>query len=73
VEWEKLGRPIVEVLREQLTGLGYVDVKLGAEVMVRNTKNVPLYYIAFASKSKLGNKFWGAIKKCDPRGQMTLL
>lgn len=73
VKWEKLGRPIVEVLREQLTGLGYVDVKLGAEVVVRNTKNVPLYYIAFASKSKLGNKFWSAIKKCDPLGQMTLL
>lgn len=72
IEWQMLGRPIVEVFREQLTLLGYVDVKLGSEVLVRNTKHVPLYYIVFASKHALGNRFWDAIKRIDPRGQMSL-
>lgn len=72
VEWQMLGRPIVQVFREQLAALGYMDVKLGSEVLVRNTKHVPLYYIVFASKHTLGNKFWNAIKRIDPRGQMSL-
>jgi three-Cys-motif partner protein len=72
-QWENLGRPIVEVLREQLAVIGYADVKLGSEVLIRNTKHVPLYYIVFASKHTLGTKFWNAIRRFDPVGQMTLL
>jgi hypothetical protein len=72
-QWENLGRPIVEVLREQLAAIGYADVKLGSEVLIRNTKHVPLYYIVFASKHALGTRFWNAIKRFDPVGQMTLL
>jgi three-Cys-motif partner protein len=70
--WEKYGRPIVELFREQLGMLDYVDVKLGSEIVVRNRRNVPLYYLVFASKHELGHKFWDAIQKISSTGQKSL-
>lgn len=52
--WEEVVRPIVEIFRNQLGRLGYVEVKLGSEIVVRNRRNVPLYYLVFASKHPLG-------------------
>jgi three-Cys-motif partner protein len=68
--WEQVGRPIVEVLKQQLVTLGYQDVELGDEVVVRNTRNMPLYYLVFASKAPLGHRFWDAVRQTDPSGQM---
>jgi three-Cys-motif partner protein len=71
--WELVGRPIVEVLRQQLGRLGYREVSLGSEVLVRSTvRNLPLYYLVFASKHELGHKFWNAIRRTDPTGQIQL-
>ena len=67
--WEEYGRPIVEIFRNQLRTLGYVDVKLGSEIVVRNRKNVPLYYLVFASKHELGHQFWDAIRRISSTGQ----
>jgi len=70
--WEKYGRPIVELFREQLEKLDYVDVRLGSEIVVRNRRNVPLYYLVFASKHELGHKFWDAIQRVSSTGQKSL-
>jgi three-Cys-motif partner protein len=71
--WDSVGRPIVEVLRQQLTTLGYREVSLGSEVLVRSTtRNLPLYYLVFASKHELGHRFWDAIRRNGPTGQMQL-
>ncbi len=70
--WEEMGRPIVEMFRHGLTGLGYQEVRLGSEIVIKNTKNVPLYYLVFASKHRLGHTFWDAIRRIDPTGQLGL-
>ncbi len=71
-EWEKLGRPLVGILTDQLRGIGYQHVHLGFEIIsVRNRNNTPLYYIIFASKHSLGHKLWQAISHQDPTGQLS--
>ena len=70
--WEEVGRPIAEIFRKQLQALGYVEVKLGSEIVVRNRKNVPLYYLIFASKHPLGHNLWDAIRKIGPTGQIEM-
>lgn len=73
-QWEQVGRPLVDILRQQLVTLGYQDIRLGSEIIgVRNRRNVPLYYLVFASKHSLGHKFWKAISRYDPKGQASLL
>jgi hypothetical protein len=73
-QWEQVGRPLVDILREQLVTLGYQDIRLGSEIIgVRNRRNVPLYYLVFASKNPLGHRFWQAISRYDASGQARLL
>lgn len=73
-QWEQVGRPLVDILREQLVTLDYQDIRLGSEIIgVRNRRNVPLYYLVFASKNPLGHRFWQAISRYDPSGQASLL
>jgi three-Cys-motif partner protein len=68
---DEVGRPIVEILRAQLATLGYREVTLGSEVLVRSSaRNLPLYYLVFASKHELGYKFWDAIRRNEPTGQI---
>jgi three-Cys-motif partner protein len=69
-DWEHAGRPIVEILKRQLVTLGYRDVEIGDEVVVRNTRNVPLYYLVFASRASLGHRFWDAVRRVEPSGQI---
>ncbi|MFQ5852199.1 MAG: three-Cys-motif partner protein TcmP [Candidatus Binatia bacterium] len=71
-EWERTGRPIVEVFRNQLTSISYKDVRIGSEIVVRNRNNVPLYYLVFASKHRLGHRLWDALQRIDPTGQIKL-
>lgn len=72
--WNRVGRPLVGTLRDQLADLGYESIRLGSEILaVRNRKNVPLYYLVFASKHALGHRFWHAISSADPAGQRRLL
>lgn len=69
-QWEEVGRPIVELLRQGLNGLGYQEIRLGSEIVIKNTRNVPLYYLVFASKHHLGHTFWDAIRRVGPTGQV---
>lgn len=70
-QWEEVVRPIVEIFGNQLGTLGYAKVELRSQIVVRNRKNVPLYYLVFASKNPLGQKFWDEIRKISPTGQRT--
>lgn len=67
--WEEVTGPIVDIFRNQVLALGYADVKLRSQVVVRNRKNVPLYYLVFASRHPLGQEFWNEISKISPTGQ----
>ena len=49
-------RGLFEIYRRQLSKLGYNFV--GHYQRVTTAKNVPLYYLLFASKQQLGEKFW---------------
>jgi len=70
--WDQAARPIVEILHRQLTSLGYMEVRLGSEIVVRNRRNVPLYYLVFASKHPLGHRFWNDVRRIDRAGQTQL-
>jgi len=70
---EALHRPLVELLRSQLGTLGYQNVSLGEEILIRSvSRNLPLYYLVFASKDRLGHTFWNMIRKTDAAGQTEL-
>jgi three-Cys-motif partner protein len=58
--------PILGMFKEQLGTLGYVEVHDGSEILVKNTLNVPLYYLVFASKHGLGKNFWNLVKRIKP-------
>ncbi len=71
--WEAAGRPIVEIFQQQLRSIGYVEVSGGAsQIEIRNTQNVPLYYLVFASKHARGHEFWGKAQAEHESGQRHL-
>ena len=53
----------IEFYRERLTGLGY---RWGTSIRVKNSKNVELYRLLFASKHDLGIKLWEDARKNAP-------
>jgi len=63
---------LIPVLRSRLAGFGYdVKDKLHSP-SVKNTKNVVLYVLVYASKHDTGKKIWKSITKTTPTGQKTL-
>lgn len=62
---------LIEVYRGQLERLGYEKGSVRSPA-IKNTKNLPLYHLVFASRAKLGEKIWNSISKIDRRGQGTL-
>jgi three-Cys-motif partner protein len=70
-------RPLINYYKFNLQQLGYVEVKddeeIWTEPLMRNQKNAPLYRLLFASKDKLGVKFWKDITKIKRSGQIQLL
>ncbi len=70
-------RALINHYKSNLKKLGYEEVKddeeIWTEPLMRNQKNAPLYRLLFASKSKLGIKFWKDITKIKRSGQMQLL
>ena len=72
--WDHVGRPLVQTLQRQLGTLGYQSVHVGSEIVaVRNRTNVPLYYLVFASKHRLGHRLWKSVASWEPSGQRRLL
>lgn len=70
-------RALLDVYKDKLCALGYKDVRRGEEtgdeVLIRNTqRQAPLYYLIFACKNDLGNRFWKDITRRNVRGQRML-
>jgi three-Cys-motif partner protein len=67
-----LHRKLIDYYKQKLATLGYIDVKDvedGAEPLMKNSKEAPLYRLIFASKHARGHDFWNKIIKKDAFGQ----
>jgi three-Cys-motif partner protein len=65
-------RPFLDLYRQRLWDLGYVvspGWEAADEVLIRSTKEAPLYYLMFASKDQLGHKLWREISRRNVWGQ----
>ena len=72
-----LHRQLMDYYKGKLTLLGYEqalrDDEIGAEPLVRNERNAPLYRLLFASKHPLGLEFWQKVTRRNVHGQRRLL
>lgn len=69
---EPLASRLLQRYRQQLQELGYTDVEVTDSLqspLMRSATKAPLYRLVFASKHKLGNKFWGEVLRRDVHGQ----
>ena len=64
------GYVLLEAYKRGLSGLGYRAIK--DYVLERNTRNVPLYYLIFASKHPKGAEFWDKIAGRSEAGQLRM-
>ena len=73
VPWEKLSdtKDAIDLYKGRIKKLEYSNVEF-KDIVVRNTKNVPMYFLFFASQHPLGLKFWNEITKKDEQGQYEL-
>lgn len=60
----------VKYYENRIRELGYTYIEPGR--MIRNNKNVPMYYLLFATKSKRAAEFWNKIHRIEYGGQRTL-
>ena len=70
-----LHRKLIDHYKSKLTVLGYIDVRDvedGTEPLMKNSKEVPLYRLIFASKHERGHDFWNKVIKKDVYGQSKL-
>jgi three-Cys-motif partner protein len=76
-EEQFLHRQLMDYYKRKLRRLGYRetlrDDEVGAEPLIRNEKNAPLYRLLFASKHPLGLEFWQKVVRRDVYGQGRLL
>lgn len=72
----RIHRDLIDYYKSKLANLGYVDVRNSSfndEPLMRTGKtNAPLYRLLFASKHKLGKKFWREVTRKTVYGQRTL-
>ena len=67
-----LHRKLIDYYKHKLSTLGYADVRDvedGAEPLMKNSKEAPLYRLIFASKHAKGHDFWNIVIKKDAFGQ----
>lgn len=62
---------LLDLYKAKLAQIGYAMEPADA-VQIRNSKNVPLYALLFASKNPRGNQFWKKIKQIESKGQRSL-
>jgi len=68
----RIEKSLINYYRKKLSKIGYIDVRSG-EILIRSSqKNLPLYYLLFASKHSLGHTFWQKISSISSTGQMKL-
>jgi three-Cys-motif partner protein len=75
-EWRTLKRRMqvdfVELYRAQLAKLGYISRAPRHDLVVTNTKNLPLYQLCFFSKHAKGYELWDNVTAIDEKGQRRL-
>jgi len=75
-EEQFLHRHLMDHYKSKLRRLGYKetfrDDEVGAEPLMRNEKNAPLYRLLFASKHPLGLEFWQKVVGRNAHGQKRL-
>lgn len=59
---------LIDLFKKQLATLGYKSQNVRSEP-IKNSQNLPLYYLVYASKSDRGDKIWQSITKNAPSGQ----
>jgi len=59
---------LIEIFKTQLGTLGFRSQEVRSEP-IKNSQNVPLYYLVYASKSDRGDKIWQSVTKNKPSGQ----
>ena len=65
-------RGVLGMYKEQLLDLGFTFT--GNEVIVNTSSHVPLYLLLFASKHRLGQKFWNqSVEGTDPQTKFDFL
>jgi three-Cys-motif partner protein len=70
---EKFSR-LYNLYKNNLKKLGYLGLDdIEPVVSVKNSKNVPLYYLIYTSKNDVGINFWHKSLKYDNSGQRRLL
>jgi len=71
-EMHLTARLFIDIYRQQLARIGYSQIS-SIEPHIRSAKkNLPLYYLLFASKHQLGYKLWNDIARQDRKGQRPL-
>jgi three-Cys-motif partner protein len=76
-----VGAKLLELYKNQLRTIGYGETKdlssdqsfESGDILVRGPKNIPLYYLVFASKNRLAYKLWNEIHKIRANQQRSLL
>lgn len=67
-----LHRKLIDYYKHKLSTIGYADIRDiedGAEPLMKNSKEAPLYRLIFASKHARGHDFWNKVIKKDAFGQ----
>ena len=64
------GHILLEAYKRELANLGYKDIR--DYVLEVNRRNVPLYYLIFASKHRRGADFWDKIAGRSEAGQLRM-
>ncbi len=64
---ERTGRVLLDSYEQGLKDLGYKEIR--DHVLERNVRNVPLYYLIFASKHPRGTDFWDKVTTRSEAGQ----
>jgi hypothetical protein len=67
------GRDVAQLLplyRRQLATLGYEESGMSPPTLaIKNSHNLTLYRLLFASKDPLGDKIWASVTRKQPSGQ----
>ena len=66
-------RPVLDAYENGLVELGYPKQNMIDDVLERNTRNAPLYYLIFASKHKLGTQLYTGVIRRKESKQRKLL
>jgi len=66
-------RVILDYFEHELAQLGYRPDNVDDRILMRNSRNTPMYHMVYASKHPRGKDFWEKVSAILPSGQRRLL